>query len=152
MLTIVSSACGLMLAALATTIPLSRAAAQAPAGSPDTRSADARLRALYTAEWSWRQREMARRSDEPGEAGASDHFPRVDSATQDARRAYWTRALATLDSIPSAQLSLEEQVNAQVFRTSLRAFVNDVRFRTYETPFNSDSFFWTEFTPRQGFA
>ena len=42
-------------------------------------------------------------------------------------------------------------MNAQVFRTSIRALANDVRFRTYEAPFNSDTFFWTEFTPRQGF-
>ncbi len=27
-----------------------------------------------------------------------------------------------------------------------------MKFRTYEAPFNSDTFFWTEFTPRQGFA
>ena len=43
-------------------------------------------------------------------------------------------------------------MNAQVFRTSIRALANDVRFRTYEAPFNSDTFFWTEFTPRQGLA
>ncbi len=43
-------------------------------------------------------------------------------------------------------------MNAQVFRASIRALANDVRFRTYEAPFNSDTFFWTEFTPRQGFA
>ncbi len=128
--------------------PASHAAAQTPRDS----SADARLRALYTAEWTWRQREMARRSDEPGDAGASDHFPRVDAASQQARLAYWTRALATLDNIPLAQLSPEEKVNAQVFGTSIRALINDVKFRTYEAPFNSDTFFWTEFTPRQGFA
>lgn len=139
-------------AALSIVTPVSRAAAQTPAGTTETRTADARLRALYTAEWAWRQREMARSSDEPGEAGASDHFPRVDAATQDSRRTHWLRALATLDSIPFAQLSPEEQVNAQVFRTSIRALANDVQFRIYETPFNSDSFFWTEFTPRQGFA
>ena len=28
----------------------------------------------------------------------------------------------------------------------------DVRFKTYEAPFNADTFFWTEFTPREGFA
>jgi uncharacterized protein (DUF885 family) len=33
----------------------------------------------------------------------------------------------------------------------VEALANDVRFRTYEAPFNSDTFFWTEFTPRQGF-
>src|SRR5687768_14268980 len=118
----------------------------------DTRSADDRLRALYTEEWNWRRQEMARNSDQPDESGASDHFPRVDAASQQARLAYWMRTLATLDSISTAQLSPDEQVNAAVFRTSIRALANDVRFRTYEAPFNSDAFFWTEFTPRQGFA
>lgn len=114
-------------------------------------TADERLRALYTEEWNWRQREMARQSNAPGDAGADDHFPRVDAGTQERRRTYWLRALATLDSIPFAQLSPEEQVNAEVFRTTLTAFANDIRYRTYEAPLNSDTFFWTEFTPRQGF-
>jgi uncharacterized protein (DUF885 family) len=118
----------------------------------DTRSADARLRALYTEEWNWRRAEMGRTSDEPGEAGASDRFPKVDAASQQARLAYWTRTLATLDSIRLDELSPEEKVNAQVFRASIRAFSNDLKFRIYEAPFNSDTFFWTEFTPRQGFA
>jgi uncharacterized protein (DUF885 family) len=118
----------------------------------DTSSADARLRALYTEEWKWRLKEMARSSDQPGEAGAGDRFPRVDAASQEARLAYWTRTLATLDSIPFNELSPEEHVNAQVFRASIRALTNDLKFRTYEAPFNSDTFFWTEFTPRQGFA
>jgi uncharacterized protein (DUF885 family) len=118
----------------------------------DTGSADARLRALYTDEWNWRQEEMARGGNQSGGAGASDDFARVDAASQQARLAYWTRTLATLDSIPLEELSPEEKVNAQVFRASIRALANDVRFRTYEAPFNSDTFFWTAFTPRQGFA
>jgi uncharacterized protein (DUF885 family) len=116
----------------------------------DATAADARLRALYTEEWNWRQKELARGGEQPGDAG--DRFPRVDAASQQARHAYWTRALATLDGIPFDQLSSEEKVNAQIFRTSIRALANDVRYRTYEAPFNSDTFFWTEFTPRQGFA
>ena len=80
------------------------------------------------------------------------HLGHGDAASQQARLAYWTRALATLDSIPFEELSPEEKVNAQVFRASIRALANDVRFRTYEAPFNSDTFFWTEFTPRQGLA
>ena len=95
---------------------------------------------------------MARSSDEPGEASASDHFPRVNAASQQARLAYWTRTLATLDSIPLDELSPEEKVNAQVFRASIRALSNEIKFRTYEAPFNSDTFFWTDFTPRQGFV
>jgi uncharacterized protein (DUF885 family) len=95
---------------------------------------------------------MARRSDAPGEAGASDHFPRVDAASQERRHAYWQRVLAVLDSIPFDRLSSEEQVNAQVFETSIRALANDVKYKTYEAPLNSDTFFWSEFTPRQGFG
>ncbi|MEX2282448.1 MAG: DUF885 family protein [Gemmatimonadota bacterium] len=113
-------------------------------------SADARLRALYTAEWAWRQRELAQVAG--GADNVPDHFPRVDAAAQQARLAYWTRVLATLDSIPLAQLSPEERINAQVLRTSIRALANDIRFKTYEAPLTSDTFFWTEFTPRQGFG
>jgi uncharacterized protein (DUF885 family) len=114
---------------------------------PDATSADARLRALYTEEWAWRQKELAR-----GDAEGADHFPKVDAASQQARLEYWTRALGTLDTIPFDELSPEEQVNAQIFRTSLRALITEVKFKTYEAPFNSDTFFWTSFTPRQGFA
>ncbi len=144
-----SAAGALMSLVLSATLVVLPASAQT---QRDTSSADARLRALYTEEWNWRQQEMARSSDQPGEASASDHFPSIDAASQQTRLAYWTRTLATLDSIPFDELSPEEKVNAQVFRVSIRALANDVRFRTYEAPFNSDTFFWTEFTPRQGFA
>jgi uncharacterized protein (DUF885 family) len=119
---------------------LGRAAAQDPTAG----TADARLRALYTAEWSWRQQQLARG---PGAVG----FPRVDAATQESRLAYWTKTLTDLEAIPFAELSPEEKVNAQIFGTSIRALANDVRYKTYEAPLNSDTFFWSEFTPRQGF-
>jgi len=85
-----------------TSLVLSGALALLPAPAEtqrDTSSADARLRALYTEEWNWRRQEMARSSDQPGEAGASDRFPRVDAASQQARLAYWTRTLATLAGV-----------------------------------------------------
>jgi uncharacterized protein (DUF885 family) len=115
----------------------------APKTSARAQTADERLRALYTAEWSWRQQEMGRELA---------RFPRVDAASQEARLGYWTQVLAQLDSIPLDELSPDERVNAQVFRASLHALADDVRFKTYEAPFNSDSFFWTDFTPRQGLA
>jgi uncharacterized protein (DUF885 family) len=136
---------GALLVVLLVAVPASQATssqAVAPAGSP----ADARLRALYTEEWEWRQKELLRGG------GANDRFPRVDAASQQARLAYWTKTLAALDAIPFAQLSAEEKVNARIFRTSLRELISDVQYRTYEAPFNSDTFFWTSFTPRQGFA
>ena len=113
---------------------------------PDSVSADARLRALYTEEWNWRQKEGLRGG------GDHDRFPRVDAASQQARLAYWTKTLTALDAIAFDQLSAEEKINAQIFRTSLRELISDVQYRTYEAPFNSDTFFWTSFTPRQGFA
>jgi uncharacterized protein (DUF885 family) len=106
--------------------------------------ANARLRALYTEEWAWRQKDPGR--------GDSEHFPRVDVATQQARLAHATETLAALDAIPFDQLSAEEKINAQVLKTSLRANVSDLQYKTYEAPFNSDTFFWTDFTPRQGFG
>jgi len=136
---------------LSSLAPLSRSPAQA-SGARDSTSPDTRLRALYTREWTWRQRELARSDNPREEAAGSDHFPHVDAASQQARLAYWTQVLAALDSIPVGALSPEEKINAQVFGTSVRALANDVRFRTYETPFNSDTFFWTEFTSRQGFS
>jgi uncharacterized protein (DUF885 family) len=111
----------------------------------EARSADERLRALYTEEWNWRQKELARGEN-------VDHFPRVDARSQQARLEYWTRALETLDTIPFDELSDEEKINAQIFRTSLRALITEVKYKTYEAPFNSDTFFWTSFTPRQGFS
>lgn len=130
-------------------LPLLALALAAPLAAQSGRSADERLRALYTAEWEWRQSELAEAAR--GASRIPDHFPRVDAASQRARLAYWTRVLALLDSIPLDQLPEEERINAQVFRTSITALANDVRFRTYEAPFNSDTFFWTEFTSRQGF-
>ena len=41
-------------------------------------------------------------------------------------------------------------MNAQVFRAVLEEQLVDVRYKTYEAPFNSDTFFWTDFTPRAG--
>lgn len=112
-------------------------------------NADAELRALYTAEWEWRQKELIGDLDEKTWR-AADRLPRVDATTQRAHLAYWTDALARLDRISLDALSHEERINAQVFRAIIEAFAADTRFRTYEAPFTSDSFFWTEFTPLAG--
>ena len=142
---------GAIAAVLLLTTPAVAPAAQAAAATaPVPGSADARLKALYDAEWAWREKEMAREPGEEGRGASADHMPRVDAATQQRRLDYWTNVLAELDKIPRDQLSAEERVNADVFETILTAFVNDIRFKTYEAPFNSDSFFWTGFTPREG--
>lgn len=137
----------LLTAALAFAARAQPAAAQAPVAT----AADAKLKALYTAEWEWRQKEMLLDPEEEAAGTASDHLPRVDAATQAARLKYWSELLAQLDAIPLSQLSPDEKINAQVFRAVLEAFISEQRFKTYETPLTSDTFFWTSYTPGQGF-
>ncbi len=127
--------------------PVAPAAAATPAPS----SADQRLRRLYEAEWAWR-REQDGRLQGSGQGALADHYPRVDPTSQQARRTYWENTLRELDAIPVADLSGEERINAAVFRTVLLEQIGDVRWRTYEAPFNSDSFFWTYLAPSSGFA
>jgi uncharacterized protein (DUF885 family) len=117
----------------------------------DAPSADQRLRTLYDSEWSWRQAELGHVQDKHGhwsETGA--HLPHVDAATQAAHLAYWTKALAELNSIQVDQLSPEEKINAAVFRESVETLASNVKFKTYEAPFNADTFFWTGLSPRSG--
>jgi uncharacterized protein (DUF885 family) len=111
-------------------------------------SADARLQTLYNREWAWRQQELGR--GDRGDDAGSDHLPHVDAKTQAAHLAYWTQALHELDQIPAGQLSPEEKINAEVFRRSVQTLADDARFKTYEAPFNADTFFWSGLAPRRG--
>jgi uncharacterized protein (DUF885 family) len=114
--------------------------------------ADRRLKTLYDTEWDWRQKEEARVPGQYGRHAADDHLPRVDAASQRKRLEYWQKTLAELDKIPLAQLSPEEKINAQVFRAVIEEEMVDVKYKTYEAPFNADTFFWTNFTPREGYS
>ena len=122
--------------------------APTPTLAPPANAAEAALRDLYTAEWDWRQAEFDRvRVDGRWQAGE-----RMASVTPEAwarRAAYWKAVLAKLDAIPLDALGREERINAEVFRTSLEANVANADWRTFEAPFNSDSFFWGGINPRQ---
>ncbi|WP_380877461.1 hypothetical protein ACFB49_12920 [Sphingomonas sp. DBB INV C78] len=118
---------------------------------PRSAEADARLRAIYTVEWDWRMDQFAMLKDESGWNATDDHLPRVDPATQAARLVYWTNVLKQLDGLSPSLLSAEERTNYAVFRTSVEALANDVRFKGYEMPFNSDSSFWAHLAPSRGF-
>ncbi len=110
-----------------------------------TGSADARLKTLYDAEWKWRTDELGQ--DPEGGRGGSAHLPHVDAASQQRRYAYWTKALQDLNTIPFDQLSPEERINAEVFKTALEGFVVEQKYKEYEDPFG----FWTWIAPRGGF-
>ncbi|MEH6789645.1 DUF885 domain-containing protein [Parasphingorhabdus sp.] len=112
---------------------------------------DARLRALYEAETEWRHQEFHLvRDDNRWVQGA--RFPSESAETQARRLAYWQDVLRQLDAIPLDQLSREEQVNAAVFRQMIWEQVNSLEYRTYEAPFNSDTFFWGGLNPRTGYS
>ena len=113
-------------------------AAVAPPAAQRT-SADARLKALYDGYAAWEDKEFGSFENSRGERERAGYLPHVDEATQLRRAAHLKDLLAQLDSIPTSQLSPDEQVNAAVFRTVLEADIADAQFRTWEMPFNSDS-------------
>ncbi len=148
------------LALLASTAAPAALAQNAPAqNAPATTqaqptAADLKLRALYDAEWIWRQKEFARLpgKDARSPTEAADHLPSVTPEAQQRRHAYWTNVLKQLDQIDDAQLSHEEKINKAVFQTSLWQMADNIKYKTYEAPFNSDTFFWTYLDPRAPFA
>ncbi|AWV05918.1 hypothetical protein C9I47_0192 [Lysobacter maris] len=105
--------------------------------------ADARFKAIYEQEWSWRQREYGDADeDSDGEAG-NRRLPSVDAASQQARLKVWERVLGELDGIDAAALSDESRINLAVYRAQVENLAAEVRMRSYEMPFNSDSSFWS---------
>ena len=140
----------LLLAGLSPIALAAPATAQTASATAEAGGADARLRALYDAEWAWRMNEYHRvKQDEDWVAG--DRLPDVDAAAQSRRLAYLEKTLAQLQAIPFDQLSPEERINAAVFRTNVEHDISDARFREWEMPFDSDSSFWTYLNPRQGY-
>lgn len=127
--------------------PAPVAAAAKPAPGP----MDAKLKSLYDAEWEWRQKEYAQ-VKEGGRWVQGDRLSDETAGAQAKRLAYWTDVLQQLDTIPMDQLSPEEQVNAAVFRQSVWENANSIEYKTYEAPFNSDTFFWGGLNPRAGYA
>jgi len=116
-----------------------------------TESADSRLKAIYTAEWTWREDQFP--DDEDAQKPIQDHLPKVDPGTQNMRLAKWQDTLAQLDALPHADLSPAEQLNFAVYRPQIETLIAEQRFRDYEMPANSDTTFWTDlgYTARRPF-
>jgi uncharacterized protein (DUF885 family) len=104
--------------------------------------ADTRLRAIYTAEWKWRDEQLA--SNEDSQRPIRDHLPKVDPASQAMRLRMWQDVLEKLKSIPRAQLSPAEQLNYDVYRPQVEALISGQQYRDFEMPANADTTFWTD--------
>lgn len=118
---------------------------------PAKEDANARFKALYEAEWKWRDEQLA--AGEDSQKPIEDHLPKVDPASQEARLKYWEDLLTQLDAIPRAGLSAEEQINYDVYRPQIQVLIANQKFRDYEMPANSDTTFWTDlgYTARRPF-
>ncbi len=114
-------------------------------------TADARLQALYSAEWKWREDQFP--DEEDAAKPVQDHFPKMDAAAQEARLKYWQDVLAKLKDIPHAELSADEQLNYDIYRPQIEALITAQQFREYEMPVNADTTFWTQlsYTARRPF-
>ncbi len=117
----------------------------AHAQAPKTDSANDRFKAIYSAEWTWRQQQFPGLDDEDREASAhDDRLPAVDAATQQMRLKYWQDVLHKIAAIPAHELSAENRVNLAVYKPQVESLAAGVHFRDYEMPFNSDSQFWSD--------
>jgi len=114
-------------------------------------AADSALRAIYTSEWNWRQEQFP--DDEDAQKSIQDHLPTVTAAAEETRLHYWENVLHELDGIDRGALSVEEQLNYDVYRPQIEALIDDQRFRDFEMPANSDTSFWTNlgYTARRPF-
>ncbi len=118
--------------------------AMVPASAASS-AADTRFQSIYQQEWQWRiAQHLADDDAQPKKRRAE--LPRVDAATQEARRRYWEDVLKRLDGIDAAALSKPERINYAVYRAQVQALHEAQRFREYEQPVNADSSFWTDIT------
>ena len=120
------------------------APAKSAASAASSSVADARFKALYSKEWTWRQSELAH-GDDGDSIRLSGYLPNVDSASQDRRLAYWQDVRKQLDAMTERELSAGQAVNYEVYRDQIDTLISQQKFREYEKPFNSDSSFWSYF-------
>jgi uncharacterized protein (DUF885 family) len=113
--------------------------------------ADARLAALYTSEWKWREQQLP--DSEDSERPIHDHLAKVDAAAQAMRLRYWQEVQKKLEAINRAELTPQQQINYDVYRPQIAVLIANQRFRDFEMPANSDTTFWTNlgYTARRTF-
>ena len=127
---------------LAATVALAASFVTLASCNSKKETADARLAAIYTAEWKWRQEQFP--DDEDSQKPVQDHLPKVDPDTQQMRLRMWQETLAKLDSIRRDELSAPERLNYDVYRPQIETLLANQKFRDYEMPANSDTTFWTD--------
>lgn len=103
-------------------------------------SADDRLKAIYTAEYAWRQKMQG--PDENSPADTRARLPDVGPQAQAAKLARWTDTERQLATIRIADLSATAKVDYAVYKGQIDALLAAQIYREYEKPLNSDTSFW----------
>ena len=133
-----------MLALASPSLALAAApATTAPASVANESPADAAFRAIYEKEWAWRQAGGGEASEDGDAPASASRLPDVSAAAQQARLKVWEDVLAQLDRLDVKALSDAQQINYAIYRDQVFNLAQEVRLRTYEMPFNSDSSFWS---------
>jgi uncharacterized protein (DUF885 family) len=128
---------------LAVALALGGAPLAAHAATPQAHraaSADDRLKAIYTAEYRWRQ--SLQGPDENSGPNAASRLPDVSAPAQAAKLARWTDTERQLAAIPLAGLSASAKIDYAVYKGQIDALVAEQRYRDYEKPLNADTSFW----------
>src|SRR5690242_8246937 len=95
-------------------------------GSASARpNADRTFRQISSAEWQWRQQQLA--DDEDGQLPIMDHLPKVDPASQAERQRHWEEVIRQLDAIKRADLSPPEQLNIDIYHRQIEGLITSQR-------------------------
>jgi len=109
-----------------------------PASAADG-AEDLRFKAIYSAEWDWRQNHIP---DGEDNGRIEAHLPDVGPEAQAAKVKVWTEVAARLATLNPDALSDDNKVNLLVYRQQIASLLASQRYRDYEKPLNADSSFW----------
>lgn len=127
---------------------LAQAVTKSAAVEAKPNPADAAFQAIFKADEKWRraQRGSVSVEDEKKRLPPA-HLEQVDAVTQAKALAHWELVLTDLQKVNPQKLSRDERLNFEVFRAQIVVERNDVKFKDYEAPVNSDSQFWGYIAP-----
>ncbi|MGN6374921.1 MAG: DUF885 domain-containing protein [Sphingomonas sp.] len=117
-----------------------QAACACTLSAPQT-AEDAKFKAIYTAEWDWRQHQFA--DDEDSDtSNISPNLPDVSEAAQEKRLNRWQDVERQLETIDRAKLSPDNRVNFDVYKAQIDVLINQQKYKDYQRPLNADTSFW----------
>jgi uncharacterized protein (DUF885 family) len=104
---------------------------------------DQAFQSIYEKEWKWRQANLGMADEDSDSSGPNTRLPDVSASAQAARLVVWDDVLRQLDALDPKALSADNRINLAIYRAQVENLAAEVRFGSYEMPFNADSSFWS---------